>query len=64
MIKTDLRRIRRARDLTMQELARMSGVSLATINNIESGRASNITASTAIKLVNALNCSLDLLFCR
>lgn len=64
MQKLNLRRIRRMRDLTMQELAKRSGVSYATIANIEAGRTVNINAETAIALCDVLHCTLDELFCR
>ena len=64
MIRLNLRKIRREQNLTMQELAKRSGVSYVTIANAEAGKAVNVTASTAIKLADALHCSLDYLFCR
>lgn len=64
MQRLNLRKIRRMRDLTMQELAKRSGVSYATIANIEAGRTWNINAATAIALCDVLHCSLDDLFCR
>ena len=58
-IGQELRRIRRAKDLTQQELALLAGVNYTTISRIESGEAKQVYWETAVKLAKALNVSLD-----
>ena len=58
-IGKELRRIRRAKDLTQQELAKMAGVNYTTISRIESGDAKQVYWETAVKLAKALKVSLD-----
>lgn len=61
-IKLGLRDLRRKRGMTMMELAKKSGISYMTIYAIET-RSSNIKADTAVRLCEALGCSMDELFC-
>jgi transcriptional regulator with XRE-family HTH domain len=58
-IGPELRRIRRAKDLTQQELAELAGVNYTTISRIESGEAKQVYWETAVKLAKALKVSLD-----
>ena len=57
-----LRSIRRAKDITQEELSRLSGVSRATIASIESGENRVALSSTLLKLATALECSVEDLF--
>lgn len=58
-----LREIRRAKDITQEELSKMSGVGRSTIINLERGTRTEITLSTLVKLANALEVDLsDLIF--
>ena len=45
---------RESLDLSQNELARRSGISLSTINDIENGLASDIRLSTIVSLATAL----------
>jgi DNA-binding XRE family transcriptional regulator len=58
-LRQELRRIRRAKDLTQQELALLAGVNYTTISRIESGEAKQVYWETAVKLAKALKVSLD-----
>lgn len=57
-----LRSIRRAKDITQEELSRLSGVSRATIASIESGENRVVLSSTLLKLATALECRVEDLF--
>ena len=57
-----LRSIRRAKDITQEELSRLSGVSRATISSIESGENRVVLSSTLLKLATALECRVEDLF--
>jgi transcriptional regulator with XRE-family HTH domain len=50
----NLRRIRRAKDVTIQELSKETGVSVATISEMERGIRENPTVNTIEKLAKAL----------
>lgn len=50
----NLRRIRRAKDVTIQELSKATGVSVATISEMERGIRQNPTVNTIEKLAKAL----------
>ena len=56
-----LRKIRRAQDLTQQELAEQAGVSYVTISRIESGEASQVYVETVMRLAKALDVTTDAL---
>lgn len=60
-MKLNLKELRNARGLTMQELASISGVTKDTINSIENDRINNeeIRLSTLIKLCKALKCKMS-----
>ena len=57
----NLREIRKSQNLSVQELSRLSGVSVRTIEDLE--KRGDGRVSTLIKLADALNVSLDQL-CR
>ena len=56
-----LRSIRRAKDLTQQQLEKLSGVHYTTISRIESGEAKQVYAETVRELAKALDVSMDYL---
>jgi transcriptional regulator with XRE-family HTH domain len=56
-----LRRVRRVRDLTQQELGRLSGVNPITISRLEKGDARHAQAQTVRDLAKALRVSADYL---
>lgn len=60
-MKLNLKELRNARGLTMQELASISGINKDTINSIENDRINNeeIRLSTLIKLCKALKCKMS-----
>jgi transcriptional regulator with XRE-family HTH domain len=60
-MRSELRRIRRAQDITQQRLAESSGVSQQTISKIENGDASP-TLATASRLAQALGVHIEELF--
>ena len=58
-----LREIRRAKDITQEQLAEKSGVGRTTIIQLESGERVETTLGTLVKLATALGCELsDLVF--
>jgi transcriptional regulator with XRE-family HTH domain len=50
-----LRKIRRDRDLTQEQLAERSGVDQTTISNLETGRVTDPSWSTVMRLADALD---------
>lgn len=56
-----LRRIRRLKDFTQEELGRLAGVSAVTISRLESGNAEHAYARTVRDLARALGVSADYL---
>lgn len=58
-IGTRLRRLRKARDLTVKELSDLSGVAEKTIYRIEVGEVADPKISSIEPLVRALQCSAD-----
>ena len=56
-IDSNLRKLRLANDFTLAELAKVIGVSDATLQRYESGEIKNIKKETLIKLANTLGCS-------
>lgn len=62
-VKLRIRELRaRQADMSQSELARLSGLSKATISNLESGRLRRIELETIGKLCRALACTPDDLF--
>jgi transcriptional regulator with XRE-family HTH domain len=56
-----LRRVRRSKDLTQEELGRLAGVNAVTISRLESGNAEHAYARTVRDLARALGVSADYL---
>ncbi len=54
-----LRRIRRSKDLTQQELAKQAGISYVTISRVESGDSKKVYVETVMRLAKALDVSAD-----
>lgn len=54
---------RNKKGLTLQELSRLSGVSVAAINKIENGDTKDILLTNAIALSRVLNVDIYELFC-
>ncbi len=57
MTKEKLRALRRSLDITQDELAKMSGVSLATVNRAE--KSGDVLHKTMTKLFNTLKTHYD-----
>jgi transcriptional regulator with XRE-family HTH domain len=57
MTKENLRALRRSLDITQDELAKMSGVSLATVNRAE--KSGDVLHKTMTKLFNTLKTHYD-----
>lgn len=54
---------RNQKALTLQELSRLSGISVAALNKIENGNTKDILLSNAITLSHVLNVDIYELFC-
>lgn len=54
-----LRRLRRARNWTQQQLAQEAGLNIATISRVEHGKAAHLYADTLGDLAMALQVSAD-----
>jgi transcriptional regulator with XRE-family HTH domain len=54
-----LRRIRKARDLTLQEVFNQTGIPVATLSRIERGAAKEIKSATLIALTNWMGISTE-----
>lgn len=54
---------RNQKALTLQELSRLSGISVAALNKIENGNTKDILLSNAIVLSRILNVDIYELFC-
>jgi transcriptional regulator with XRE-family HTH domain len=57
MTKENLRALRRSLDITQEELAKLSGVSLATVNRAE--KSGDVLHKTMTKLFNTLKLVYD-----
>jgi transcriptional regulator with XRE-family HTH domain len=57
MTKENLRALRRSLDITQEELAKLSGVSLATVNRAE--KSGDVLHKTMTKLFNTLKLIYD-----
>ncbi|OSA95734.1 UNVERIFIED_ORG: hypothetical protein B2H93_04750 [Clostridium botulinum] len=55
----NIRKLRTARNISLNELARKSSISPSTISKIETGETDDLKVNTVIKVANALNISLD-----
>jgi len=60
-IGKNIKKLRKLRELTQQELAKTAGLRLATISDIELGKA-NFQFNTLVRIATALNCYLDISF--
>jgi len=58
-VKFNLQAIRKAANLTQDELAEKSGIGRVTISRIESGEQKETTSGTLVKLAQALDVSVD-----
>ncbi len=58
-ISKNIKRLRKAKDLSQDKLSRLADVSHATIIKIESGGIQSPTMDTAQKIAKALGVSLD-----
>ena len=54
-----IREKREQQNISQTELAKRSGVSRARINALETGKATNVKASTLIKIAQALGTTVD-----
>ncbi len=54
MISENVRRIRKAKKLSQDKLAKLAGITLTTLVKIESGANDNPTIKTLKKIANAL----------
>lgn len=61
-MRLNIRRIRREKDITQAALSVKSGVSRARISSLEQGTANDTTASTLVKIADALGVSVSDLF--
>jgi len=60
-VGTRVRRARRSRDLTQQQLAAAAGLNVITISRLEKGTAKAVYADTVAALARALGVSSDYL---
>ena len=56
-----VRRVRRAQDLTQEQLAARASLSVITISRLEKGTAKAVYADTVVALARALHVSTDYL---
>ena len=63
MIGQRIREVRKSRKLTQAALADMAGISRVALVNIETGKSTDVNASTIVKIANALETSTDYLLC-
>ncbi len=57
MIPNNIRRIRRAKDITIKELASKDGLAYGNLWHVEHG--SDVKLSTLCKIAEALNCNVS-----
>lgn len=60
-IGKNIRRVRVQHGMTQESLSRAVDLNIRTLQRIEAGKT-NILITTAMRLINALNCSADELF--
>jgi len=58
LVGKNLRRIRVQRGMTQETLSRAVDLNIRTLQRIEAGKT-NILITTAMRLINALNCAAD-----
>jgi len=59
MLAQNVRKLRLKRGLSQEKLARLAGISNATLVKIEAGTAREPTITTVIKIAGALEVSID-----
>lgn len=52
-------RLRRAKGVSQEELAKRTGLSVATVSKLEEGRIADPRVSTIVKLALGLSCRVD-----
>lgn len=62
MFKNNLKKIRRQKNITQEELETKSGISRATISKIEKGNAKDLKVSTMVAIADALGVSVQRIF--
>ena len=60
-IGNNIKELRKFRKWTQQQLADAAGIRMATISDIEAGKA-NCEIATLVRIASALNCYLDITF--
>jgi transcriptional regulator with XRE-family HTH domain len=60
-IGSNIEQLRREANLSVRELAKDSGVGLATLSDIKNSKASDLKLSTLFKLAECLNVNLEFL---
>lgn len=64
MTFSKIRQIRRAADMTQEELAKRAGISRTTLWKLEKGKSVSVSTETLIRIANILNCKVDDFFTR
>jgi transcriptional regulator with XRE-family HTH domain len=59
MLSTNLKKLRKQKKLSQDNLARLANIPYNTLVKIESGKSNNPTFETLSKLADALNISID-----
>ncbi len=59
MIATNIKKLRKQKQLSQDRLARLADIPYNTLVKIESGKSNNPTFETLLKLANALKISID-----
>ena len=59
MISENVRRIRKAKELSQDKLAKLAGITLTTLVKIESGANDNPTIKTLKKIAKALEVTVN-----
>ncbi len=62
-VKERILELCRERDISINKLSNMSGVTQSTVNNIVSGRNNSATISTIKKLCDGLGITIEEFFC-
>lgn len=58
MIGKNIRKLRREKDLTLKQLAKLSGLNFVQIHKYEQGKTEP-GINNMVKIANALNCTID-----
>jgi transcriptional regulator with XRE-family HTH domain len=59
MLAENIRKLRKARELSQEKLARLADISTVTLVKIEAGVAKEPTITTVTKIADALKVSID-----